>query len=166
MRLEMVPSTDFPIAARPGRSPALYALIVLLAVLSIAGLVGGLSLIGDRTGASIAADPTWLEGTPVDDFLLPGIFLALVYGVFGLALIGGLWTRASFGPLVAFDRAAGHIWSWWGAVALGVVLVAWIVYELFVIPEMIWLQPALAGMGLAIVMVAMTPSVRAYARTH
>jgi len=98
----------------------------------------------------------------VNDFLLPGLFLFLVYGVFGLVLIAGLWTPRSFGPLASTDRRTGLHWSWWGAVAIGSILIAWIVYELFVIPDVIWLQPALAAMGFAIVALAMLPSVRTY----
>lgn len=167
MRLETSPSTDFPVTeTRRGRPPALYPLLVLIGVLSIAGLAGGWSLMSDPTGEAMRADLAWLEGTPVSDFLLPGLFLFVAYGVFGLILIAGLWTRRSPGPLRTFDRRTGHHWAWWGTIAIGVVLVAWIVYELFVIPDVIWLQPALAAMGLTIVGFAMLPSIRAYARAR
>jgi hypothetical protein len=166
MRLETSPSTDFPVTeVRRGRPLALYPLMLLIGVLSIAGLGGGWSLVADPTGEAMRADLAWLEGTPVGDFLLPGLFLFFVYGVFGVILIAGLWTKRSFGPLKALDRRTGHHWAWWGTIAIGVVLVAWIVYELFVIPDVIWLQPALAAMGLAIIVIAMLPSVRRYAHT-
>jgi hypothetical protein len=165
MRLQMSPSTDFPVASS-GRPIGLLPVLILIGVLSIAGLAGGWSLIRDPTGGSIQADLAWLQGTPVEDFLLPGLFLFFVYGVFGVIVIAGLWTRRSPGPLRSIDHRTGHHWSWWGAIAIGTILVAWIVYELFVIPDVIWLQPALAGMGLAIIVCAMLPSVRLYARTR
>lgn len=162
MRLETSPSTDFPVArVQRGRPLALYPLLVLIGVLSIAGLAGGWSLMADRTGDALQADLSWLEGTPVSDFLLPGVFLFLVYGVFGLILIAGLWTRRSFG-LAGIGERTGLLWSWWGAVAIGSILIAWIVYELFVIPDVVWLQPALAAVGFAIIVLAMLPSVRTY----
>lgn len=165
MRVETSPSTDFPVAAaRRGRPLALYPLTILVGLLSIAGLVGGWSLISDPTGKAMQADLAWLEGTPVKDFLLPGLFLFSFYGVFGALVIGGLWTRRSFGPLRTLDRRSGHHWAWWSVIAIGTVLVAWIVYELFVIPDVIWLQPTLAAMGFAIVGLAMVPSIRAYGR--
>lgn len=162
MRLETSPSTDFPVVrVQRGRPIALYPLLAVIGVLSIAGLFGGWSLMADRTGAGLQADLSWLEGTPVSDFLLPGLFLFLVYGVFGLVLIAGLWTRRSFG-LASIGERTGLHWSWWGAVAIGSILIAWIVYELFVIPDVIWLQPALAALGFTIIGLAMLPSVRAY----
>ena len=116
----------------------------------------------DRTGASLQADLAWLDRTPVTTSWCRGCSCSSSYGLFGLVLIWGLWTGRSFGPLTRLDRRTGHHWSWWGAIALGSILVAWIAYELFVIPEVIWLQPALAVMGLAIVGLALLPSTRAY----
>jgi hypothetical protein len=163
MRLESSPPGIVPgVAVRRERPLALYPLLLMIGVLSAAGLFGGLSLMTDRTGASLQADLAWLDRTPVHDFLVPGLFLFLVYGLFGLVLMWGLWTGRSFGPLTRMDRRTGHHWSWWGAITLGSILVAWIAYELFVIPAVIWLQPALAVMGLAIVGLAMLPSTRAY----
>ena len=163
MRLETSPPAIVHGAeVRRARPLALYPLLLMIGTLSLAGLFGGWSLMTDRTGGSLQADPAWLERTPVNDFLVPGLFLFLVYGLFGLVLIWGLWTGRSFGALTRLDRRTGHHWSWWGAIALGSILVAWIAYELFVIPEVIWLQPALAVMGLAIVGLALLPSTRAY----
>jgi hypothetical protein len=165
MRPETSPSTDFPgIEVRRERPLALYPLLLLIGILSVAGFGGGWSLMTDRTGASLQVDLAWLDHTPVSDFLLPGLFLFLVYGVFGFVLMLGLWTRWSSGPLMSLDRSTGRLWSWWGTLALGSILVAWIAYELFVIPDLIWLQPALAATGLAMVGLALLPSMRAYGR--
>ena len=165
MRLETSPRGSVPgVAVRRERAFAPYPLLLLIGVLSLAGLFGGWSLMTDRTGASLQADLAWLDRTPVHDFLVPGLFLFLVYGLFGLVLMWGLWTGRSFGPLTRMDLRTGHHWSWWGTIALGSILVAWIAYELFAIPDVIWLQLALAVMGLAIVELALLPSTRAYGR--
>ena len=165
MRLETSPQAVVPGAeVRPERPFALYPLVLLIGVLSIAGFIGGWSLVTDPTGEAMQADLAWLEGTPVSDFLLPGLFLFFVYGLFGVSVIAGLWTRRSFGPLRTLDRHSGHHWAMWGAIAIGTVLVAWIAYELVVIPDVIWLQPALMGVGLAIVGLTLLPSLRAYGR--
>lgn len=124
------------------------------------GAPGGSSLIADQTGASLRADLAWLDHTPIGDFLLPGLFLFLVNGVFDLILIAGLWTQRSRRR----DRSTGPHWSCWGTIAAGAVLVAWIVYELIMIADVSWLQPALAALGLATVGLALLPSIRAYDR--
>jgi hypothetical protein len=124
------------------------------------GFVGGWSFITDPTGAGLGAKLGWLDRTPVDDFLLPGLFLFGVYGVGGALLIAGLIGRGSPGPLRRLDAWAGFHWSWVGAVAYGVVLVLWIAYELVVMPERIWIQPALIAVGALIATIPLLAPMR------
>jgi hypothetical protein len=127
-----------------------WALVALLGLLAVGGFDGGLSFVMDRTGASLGAKLSWLEHTPVRDFLLPGLFLLGVYGIGGLILMAGLIWRPAPGPLHRLDGALGYHWAWVGSVAFGVALVLWIAYELVVLPDTMILQPILMGIGLAI----------------
>jgi hypothetical protein len=150
---------------RTSRPKALWALVVLLGLLAAGGTEGGLSFVVDPTGASLGAKLSWLEHTPVSDFLLPGLFLLVVYGVGGLVLMAGLIRRSSPGPLHRVDQALGHHWAWAGAIALGMLLVIWIAYELAVIPETTFLQPALIVIGLFIAGLPLLPSLRRWFAT-
>ncbi len=145
------------IARRPR---VLWLLVGLLAILAVGGLQGGLSFVLDPTGASLGAKLSWLERTPVSDFLWPGVFLTVVFGLGGLALIAGLVWRISPGPLARIDRLMGRDWAWVGTIAIGALLVLWIVYELLVMPEIAWLQPFLLAVGLAIAGIPLLPSLR------
>jgi hypothetical protein len=151
--------------ARAHRPAALWPLIGLLGLLSVSSLYGGLSFVTDRTGAGLQARLSWLADTPVTDFLLPGLFLLGVFGIGGALLIVGLIWRPSPGPLRRLDAAWGHHWSWIGTIGLGVVLVLWIVYELLVMPEQIWLQPVLIVIGLSIAWIPFVRSMRRWYRT-
>ena len=142
---------------RPG---ALWALVPLLGILSAGGFDGGLSFVTDPTGASLGAKLTWLDRTPVSDFRLPGLFLLVVYGIGALAVIAGLMMKSSPGPLARLDRILGYHWSWAGSIALGAGLVLWIAYELVVMPETTFLQPALIVIGLLIAGIPFLPSMR------
>ena len=128
------------------RPAALWVLVAIIALLAIGGFQGGVSFIADPTGASLGAKLSWLERTPVSDFMLPGLFLAGVLGIGGLALIVGL---------VAHRR-----WAWDGTIALGAVLLVWIGYELLVLPMTSGLQFAMALVGLALVLLPFLPSLR------
>lgn len=108
----------------------------------------------------MGAKLSWLVHTPVHDFLLPGLFLLVAYGIGGIVLIAGLLSRRSPGGLGRVDRALGSHWSWTGSIVFGAVLVLWIVYELFVLPETMILQPILIGVGLAIAGTPLLPSMR------
>jgi hypothetical protein len=147
--------------APAARAPRLrWALVGLTGFLAFWGFLGGWSFIDDPTGAGLQAKLSWLERTPVDDFLLPGLFLFGVYGVGGLLLIVGLLGRGSPGPLRRLDRWIGFHWSWAGAIAYGVVLTLWIAYELLVMPERIWIQPVLIVVGVLIATIPLLPSMR------
>jgi hypothetical protein len=139
---------------------ALWPLVTLIGLLVVTGLFGGWSFITDTTGAGLQAKLSWLERTPVNDFLLPGLFLLGVYGIGGMILIAGLVWRLSPGPLRRLDARTGRHWSWYGAIAFGLVLVLWIAYELVVMPETIWIQPALMAVGFAIAGIPLLPSMR------
>lgn len=137
-----------------------WALVGLIGMVAFWGSVGGWSFITDPTGAGLRARLAWLERTPVDDFLIPGWYLFLAYGVGGLLVIVGLLRRTSPGPLRRLDAWIGFRWPWAGALTYGVVLVLWIAYELVVMPERIWIQPALVVVGALISTIPLARSMR------
>jgi hypothetical protein len=141
------------------RRPAVrWVLWPAMAFLCLGGFGGGVSLITDRSGASLQADLSWLQHTPVHDFFLPGLFILGVYGIGTFLAIAGMVTRRSPGPLSRFDGRLGVHWSLALTVAIGAVLVAWILYEFVIFSDRIWLQPVLLGVGLIMVAVPLMPS--------
>jgi hypothetical protein len=144
-----------------GRPPGvLWPLVALIGLLVVTGFYGGWSFISDPSGAGLRAELSWLEQTPATDFFLPGLFLLGVYGVGGTVLIVGLIRRPSPGVLGRLDARLGYHWSWAGSIVFGAVLILWIAYELIVMPEQIWIQPALMTAGLAIAGIPLTASMR------
>ena len=137
--------------------------MALLAFLSLGGFVGGLAFVSDPTGRSIGARLTWLEETPVSDFLLPGLFLLMVFAIGSAVLIAGLLWRPAPGALRRIDLALRHHWAWIGTIAMGITLVAWILYEFTIFQDRIVLQPILLGVGVAMVALCASPSLRRYA---
>ena len=150
---------QMPSSARPH---LLWPLLGMLGVLSLGGFIGGLSFVRDRTGAELGANLTWLQKTPVDDFFLPGLFLLGVYGIGSLLLMAGLAWRWSPGPFRRLDAGLGHHWSWIGAIGQAVVLVVWILFEFVVLPDQMLLQPILIGVGLLMIALSLSPSLRRF----
>ena len=141
-------------ASAARRPLVVWALVVPMAFLSIGGFFGGLSFIVDRTGRGLGADASWLERTPVSDFLLPGLFLFGIFGIGVAVLIGGLITRRP-------DRNLwSHHWSWLGTIGMGAALVAWIGYELLIFDDRMILQPILIVVGLTMIGIPLLPSMR------
>ena len=136
-----------------------------MGVLSLGGFIGGVSFVLDPSGAGIGAKASWLESTPVEDFLLPGLFILAVYGFATALLMVGLIWRPSPGPLRRLDRRLGHHWSWAGTMLVGALLIAWILYEFVIFPDRILLQPILIGVGALMVAIPALPSMRTYTAT-
>jgi hypothetical protein len=145
---------------RPRRPAAIWPLLVLMGLLSLGGFVGGISFVLDRTGADLGAKLSWLDRTPVHDFLLPGLFLLGVYGIGSLVLMIGLAWRFSPGPLRRVDQRLGHHWSWVGTGGVGAILVLWILYEFWIFPDRVALQPILIGLGMSMIALCSLPSTR------
>jgi len=69
---------------------SIYLLIIFVLLQGISGLLGGISLIIDPSGGQIGLPVNWLEGSPFENFLIPGIILLTVLGVFPLITTMGL----------------------------------------------------------------------------
>ena len=147
---------------RTRRPATVWLEVALLTFLAVGGFVGGVAFVTDPSGASIGARLAWLEKTPVSDFLLPGLFLLFVYAIGSLVLIAGLVWRPASGVLGRIDAALHHHWAWAGTIAMGATLVAWILYEFTIFSERIVLQPILLGVGVAMVAICATASIRRY----
>ena len=82
----------------------------------------------------------WLAGTPLTGWVLPGV--ALLIGV----AVPQLTAAALIGAGGRSGLAAGYL--------AGLLLVAWIVVEVLVLRRYFFLQPVLAGVGAAEVLLA------------
>jgi hypothetical protein len=152
-------------SGRSRRPWALWPLLAAMAFLAMGGFFGGISFITDTTGAGIGAKLSWLENTPVNDFLLPGLFLLGVYGIGTAILMVALIWPFSPGPLRRLDAALHHRWAWAGTMLAGAVLIVWILYEFVILADRMILQPLLIGVGIVMMAIPLLPSMRAYCST-
>lgn len=141
--------------------PAL--LTVLVTIQALSGLGGGLMLLLDPSGGLIGMPLNVLRNGPFTDFLIPGLVLLLVLGVFPALVAVGLWRRPPLpfaGPL---ERAFGEHWSWIGSGVTGAGLLIWLAVELWVVgPSSLLLAYAL--LALAIIALALAPGTRRFYR--
>ena len=93
----------------------------------LSGLLGGFMLINDPTGGSLNMKLEWLQQTPFQNFLIPGIVLLLLVGI---ANAIGVWItctkkkkRTQFG------------------ITFGVILMGWIISQVAWIGYKDFLQP-------------------------
>jgi hypothetical protein len=129
-------------------SYSLYILMALILFQGISGLFGGIALIIDPTGELLQMPLSMLDGSPFDTFLIPGIILFLILGIFPMIVFYGLWKRTN--------------WAWTGALIVSAALIIWIGVEIWMVgyhPEPP-LQLIYGLLGLFLLVLVMMPSVR------
>jgi hypothetical protein len=111
----------------PGERSARRLVVALCLVAGVTATAGGLALALRPDGSLIKAPLDLLRHTPFQSFLVPGILLAGVVGLFNL--LGGLWlarTRSQAAILVALTA--------------GTLLTGWITVEMLLFRTVHWLQ--------------------------
>ena len=129
---------------------SVYILLVLILFQGLSGIVGGIGLVLDPTGKSLQLPIEWLEGSPFNDYLIPGLILLIVLGIYPLVVLYGLWLKLR--------------WALFAAFTVGVALIIWIGVEILIIgyhPQPP-LQLIYGLVGLFILIFVFLPSVRLY----
>jgi len=103
-----------------------FVLGALQAFIGIGALAGGYGLVSDPSGNALGLPMSLLEGSVFPDFLIPGLFLLVVNGFGSLIGAGFAFTRRRYAQEIA--------------IALGAILVSWIVIQVFIISSFHWLH--------------------------
>lgn len=147
------------------RPPAsVSALGVLLVLLVVGAVQGGLAMVTNPTDP-LGMSPDFLDRAPVDDYFWPGMFLLGITVASAVTLVGLFfaWNWRWSGQI---ERAIGFRWPWIGAMSIGIVLLAFEIIELFLVPFHPVMHPLLIAGSLAIVILASTSSARKQLRSR
>jgi hypothetical protein len=145
------------------RVPAsVKVLTLILGVLAIGAIQGGLAMVMNPE-EPLGMTTDFLDGTPVDSYFWPGMFLLGIAIASLLTIVGLLfgWRWAWAAPI---EAATGHLWPWLGAVATGGVLLVFEVIELFMVPFHPVMHPLVIGLSMVIIGLAFLPSAQHHLR--
>ena len=106
---------------------------ILQSVTAIGAIPAGVLFLMDTSGAKMGMNPGFLANSPLDSFLLPGLFLLVVNGLL-----------TATGAYMSFTkhRYSGHI-----GFLLGIILCLWISIQMIWLTETSFLQPAIFVIG-------------------
>jgi hypothetical protein len=135
-------------------------MISLLIFLGVSTVGGGIEMLLNLDGGRYLPQQ-WLDDLPlIDSFLIPGLVLLLGFGAGSLLTAYGVWRRPQWRWLRAVERFTGRHWAWSATILLGAGQVVWIALELVYLPGLSWLEVVYGLIGLALVLLPLTPSVR------
>jgi hypothetical protein len=123
-------------------------LYVLILFQGLSGIAGGIGLISDPTGVSLQIPLEWLEGSPFHNYLVPGIVLLVILGIFPVVVFFGLFQNRQ--------------WAWHAALFTAIALLIWIIVEIMVIGYQAQppLQLIYGLVGLFILVTVLLPQIR------
>jgi len=127
---------------------SLYFLMGLMLFQGISGLFGGFALVMDSTGELLQMPLSMLDGSPFESYLVPGIILLTILGIFPMIVLYGLWKKLD--------------WAWSGALIVGAALIIWIGVEIWMVgyhPEPP-LQIIYGSLAVILLILTLLPSVR------
>ncbi len=110
---------------------------LLLAVVSLNAFAGGYLGISGAKGVPIE----WLNGSPFESYLIPGIILFVIVGGSFLFAAVVVLRKYSYGKIIS--------------IAASIILFIWLAVEIYIIGYVSWMQPATAVAGLLVLILAL-----------
>ncbi len=142
----------------------LYILIILVSFEAVAALFGGISLIIDPSGEVLLLPVTLLEGSLFGSYLIPGLILFLVLGLFPLFLIFPLIFKPNWKIFNKFNVYKSSYWAWTYTLYTSITLIIWINVQVLLLETSSAIQGAFGLLGTIMLVLTLLPRVKRYYR--
>ncbi len=136
-------------------------LISLLLFLGVSAIGGGGALIISPSGKLLGGLPlSILAQSPFSDFLIPGIILFTILGLFPCYISYALIKKPTNNIAEYFNLFKDMHWAWSFSIYIGFALIIWIQVETIFINGTSWLQTFYILYSIPIIFVALLPKAR------
>jgi hypothetical protein len=140
----------------------LWVLVVLHFFIGVGALISGAMLFVAPDGHLMQWNTDQLSGTPFPDYLVPGIILFILLGVYPLLVGYGLLRKPPWSWLESINPVKKQHWAWSASWAAGIIMLIWISVETLLLGFISFLQPVIAVYGVLIILLTLIPPVRSY----
>jgi len=141
-----------------GYKVAITLLCLLHLFLGLNGLAGGILLIIKPDGSLLGMNVDWLNRSPFESYLIPGILLAFFPGVVPLVTFLGLIIKKNWRFANLFNIYRNRYWAWSFSLYSGIIAITWITVQL-ILTQYFWIQPVIIFIGLLILILTLVPEV-------
>ena len=135
--------------------------LVLLGFLGISAFGGGGALIISPSGKLLGGLPlSILKNSPFDNFLIPGIILFVILGLFPLYIVFALIKKPISTFAERFNLFPDMHWAWSFSIYIAFALIIWIQVETIFIQGVGWLQTFYMLYSIPIIIITLLPQIR------
>jgi len=134
----------------------------MLGFLGLGALIGGAMLIISPSGEWIGIPISLLKHTIFPNFLIPGLILFLIIGVFPSLLVWPMFSKSENKMLEKMNWLTDMRWMWTFSLYSAFALILWIQIEIVLIGSISWLHTFYMVLGLFIILLALLPTTRLY----
>lgn len=135
-------------------------LLFLLCFLGLGAIFGGGVLIISPTGELIGMPLSMLRQSPFHSFLIPGILLFLVLGIFPVLLALAFIKNTKSRIAERLNFFGDMSWQWSFCIYVAFALIIWIQSEMVLLHAVHWLHTVYMLYAVTILFVALLPAVR------
>ncbi|MBN1367901.1 MAG: hypothetical protein JW967_08230 [Dehalococcoidales bacterium] len=139
-----------------------WILIILHFFIGFGGIISGAMLIVRPDGELMDWTPEILAGTPFNSYLIPGIILVLLIGIFPIFAGFGMLKKPVWQGINIINPSRKYHWAWAASWAVGVILLVWIIVELFMVGYISILQPIVVAWGIITLILTLLPGLKRY----
>ncbi len=137
--------------------------LYLLGFLGIGAIGGGGALIISPSGKLLGGLPlSILKNSPFDNFLIPGIILFLILGVFPCLLVFALMKKPENKLAESLNFYKDMYWAWSFSIYIAFALIIWLQVEMYIMQAVGWLHNFYMILAITIIFVALLPPVRGF----
>jgi hypothetical protein len=147
---------------KPKRSWSVFLHLFLIFFLAVSGLIGGGAFIIKPDGTLIQMPLSLLDGSPFSHYLIPGIILFFLLGVYPAVLFCALIKRPGWKFFNTMNLYKDYHWAWTGSFYTGIMLILWIDFQILFIGYGSIIQTIYALLGVLTVVCTFLPSVQEY----
>jgi hypothetical protein len=144
------------------KPPELYLLMILVIFQAISGVFGGVTLVYDPTGNIINMPLEILHDSIFKSFLIPGIILLILLGLFPLLIFILMIFEPQKDIIEIINIYPDRKYIWAYNIYLGIMLLIWITVELHILETVDVLHTVYAFVGILILIISLSPRVMRY----
>ncbi len=144
---------------------SLYVLLSLLLFQGVSGLGGGIVLMIKPDGSLIHMPVSILHGSVFSNFLIPGVILFLVLGVYPVFTFSIMLAKPKWKFLQQLNIYQDRFVGWSFSLFIGLGLIIWMQVESMVIGYGAFIQAMYSIVGLLILVFTLMPGVMKYFET-